>query len=346
MSQKINISIDYLKLYCVGGNWEDVEGVELKSLNMSSRHFKKISAVFLLGEKFGTLESEPFSSVLASDSSILKIENRQLYNKSLAISIRFLINSTRVVIKSITRLDIAIDFNYFKNKYYPENLITDFMKQKIRKKGRGHFIVSGSQANTSKFHYLRFGSRLSAVSVYLYNKSKEMEDVKFKPYIQNVWTQAGIDTDKPVWRLEFSMKNEATTFYNEATGEIQKMNWNDVIKEDVQRQIASSLLDKYFCFVRPNGQPRITRMPKIDLLQIERAEIVRIKLTPESDITRSDKVFLKSLHKVLRFGQSSGSEKAQEAQNLIEWMTESEFLYKYYARKRQEWDNEIAENLE
>ena len=220
------------------------------------------------------------------------------------------------------------------------------MKQKIRKKGRGHFIVSGSQANTSKFHYLRFGSRLSAVSVYLYNKSKEMEDVKFKPYIENVWMQAGINADKPVWRLEFSMKNEATTFYNEATGEIQKMNWNDVIKEDVQRQIASSLLDKYFCFVRPNGQPRVTRMPKIDLLQIERAEIVRIKLTPESDITRSDKVFLKSLHKVFRFGQSSGSEKAQEAKSLIDWMTESEFLYKFYARKRQEWDNEIAESLE
>ena len=75
MSQKINISIDYLKLYCVGGNWEDVEGVELKSLNMSSRHFKKISAVFLLGEKFGTLESEPFSSVLASEPEIMKFRS-------------------------------------------------------------------------------------------------------------------------------------------------------------------------------------------------------------------------------------------------------------------------------
>lgn len=342
MKHKTVVNIDYLKLYCIGGNWSNISDIRFKELPQRSRHFKKVSAVFLFGERFAVLEHQPHSSILDPKAALLKIENRFLYSSSLGISLRYLISIIGTNVKSISRLDIAIDFNYFIKKLYPEKLIQNYMKRKVLKRGRGKFTVSGQQQDTNRFHYLKFGSRSSPVQAYLYNKTKEMEDVKFKNYIFNSWKNAGLDIEKNTWRLEFSLKSEATTFLDESSGEIIKLTWENAIKQNVLRQLASALTDQYFTFVIPNGQPRITRMPKLQLLNLENSTIKRIKLTDEKDITRRDKVFLKNLYFEKTLNKESNIKYSNVAKKMLDTITKNSYLKKYYHSRKKFWDDEIS----
>ena len=58
----------------------------------------------------------------------------------------------------------------------------------------------------------------SNVDTYLYNKTKEMQDKKYKPWIVEAWKRAGIDTSKDVWRLEFSLHNPRFIVRDNITG--------------------------------------------------------------------------------------------------------------------------------
>lgn len=341
MNHRTVINIDYLKLYCVGGTWEDIADIRIKDLPQRSRHFKRVSAVFLFGERFAILEDKPHSKVLHPKAALLKIENRYLYSHSLGVSLRYLLAIIKADVKSISRLDIAIDFNYFVNGLYPENLIQNYMKKKVLKKGRGKFTVSGQQADTNRFHYLKFGSRTSPVQVYLYNKSKEMEDVTFKNYIFESWKNAQLDVDKNVWRLEFSLKSEATTYLDETCGEIIKLTWQDAIKQNVLRKLASSLADQYFTFVKPNGQSRITRMPKLKLLNLQESTVKRIRLTSEKDITRRDKVFLKNLYFEREINKEENPEYSESTNEVLKTLISNNYLLRYYHSRRMFWDQEI-----
>jgi len=76
----------------------------------------------------------------------------------------------------------------------------------------------------SQHEYLRFGSRKSGVSTYLYNKSLELLEKKSKPYISEMWQSCGIieDDTLPVYRLEFSINSKGLAVENKNARPIAK----------------------------------------------------------------------------------------------------------------------------
>ena len=76
----------------------------------------------------------------------------------------------------------------------------------------------------SQHQYLRFGTRKSGVSTYLYNKSLELLEKKSKPYISEMWNKCGIieDDSLPVYRLEFSINSKGMSVENKNTRPIAK----------------------------------------------------------------------------------------------------------------------------
>ena len=338
---KYTISVDYLKLYLLGGKFEDRDNIYFKRNQYSSRHYKFIDTVYFFDQVIGTLEHTPFSSVLRNESSLLKIENRFLYSSELDYLLQSFFKTTGARFQSISRLDIAIDFNYFLNGYHPQKLIADYLQGKVERNGRGIFTVMGAEKNVKDYTYLRFGSRSSDVTVILYNKSLEMQEVKHKDYIYQKWLQLGLDVSKDVWRLEFSLKSKAKYFVNTSTAEIQTLTLDCIFDNVFLKELAIGLSKRYFRFVDPKTATRKTRMKDVDLLDTSGAVMDKINIKNNTDVTRREKILLKNMFRLSQKHSSVPSSVSDEAKTIKEWLTRTPVLEDYYNRKKYDWAKEF-----
>jgi hypothetical protein len=137
---------------------------------------------------------------------LLKVLNEILYIEDYVKILSMFERHFKLKFNNITRFDICVDFCTFKNGLLPESLIKKYLSEKVVKSGKTKFYCIGSNHDTLKFDYLRFGSKTSVINTYLYNKSLEMSEVKTKPYIMDKWADLKGYNNTDVWRLEFSIK--------------------------------------------------------------------------------------------------------------------------------------------
>lgn len=338
---KYTISVDYLKLYLLGGKFEDRDNIYFKRNQYSSRHYKFIETVYYFDQVVGTLEHTPFSAVLKNESSLLKIENRFLYSSELNYLLQSFFKTTGARFQNISRLDIAIDFNSFLNQYHPQKLISDYLQGKVERNGRGVFTVMGAEKNVKDYTYLRFGSRSSDVTVILYNKSLEMREVKHKDYIYQKWLQLGLDVSKDIWRLEFSLKSKAKYFVNTSTAEIQTLTLDCIFDNVFLKELAIGLSKRYFRFVDPSTATRKTRMKDVELLDTSGAVMDKINIKNNTDVTRREKILLKNMFRLSQKHSSVPSSVSDEARTIKEWLTRTPVLEDYYNKKKHDWAKEF-----
>lgn len=215
-----------------------------------TRHYAEFWRVKYAGEDFAELQCSPYSSIINPLSAIVRITNRWLYSGELWPLVDRLLEEFGLSFKSISRIDVCADFLSFKYNYKPEQLIKDFVSQKIRKVGRAVGTVDFRQRRDG-MHYngLKFGTRESDACVYLYNKSLELAEVKDKPHIRDAWRAAGLEVQegwkvetingkkvkspkyKDVWRLEVSLKSGALGYEKKQArkqrkaGELHAVKW-------------------------------------------------------------------------------------------------------------------------
>lgn len=338
---KYTISVDYLKLYLLGGKFEDRDNIYFKRNQYSSRHYRFIETVYFFDQVIGTLEHTPFSSVLKSESSLLKIENRFLYSTELNYLLQSFFKTTGARFQNISRLDIAIDSNEFLNQYHPQQLITDYLQGKVERNGRGVFTVMGAEKNVKDYTYLRFGSRSSDVTVILYNKSLEMREVKHKDYIYQKWLQSGLDVSRDVWRLEFSLKSKAKYFVNTSSGEIQTLTLDCIFDNVFLKELAMGLSKRYFRFVDPTTATRKSRMKDITLLDTSGAVMDKINIKNNTDVTRREKILLKNMFRLSQKHSSIPPSVSDEAETIKDWLTRTPVLEDYYNKKKHDWAKEF-----
>lgn len=338
---KYIINIDYLKIYNIGGVFENKKHLSFKREKYSSRHFKLIDQVYLYDQHIGTLESDPFSSVLKANASMLKIENKWLYSKELKYVLGNFYEITGAKINNISRLDIAIDLQSFERGYLPGTLIRHYLQERIVKKGRGKFTVMGNEKNVKEFSYLRFGTRASDVVTYLYNKSEEMEEVKHKSYIFQHWEANGFDKSKNTWRLEFSLSSKANYFIDQESGELSNISLDNILDSTFIKKVAKGLIDRYFRFSIPEDKTRKTRMRDIELIDIGTAKIERINIKEGIDATRSDKILMKNMYRLSKPHSSVNHSANLGAKTVLEWMKQTMYMRDFFERKRRDWDEEF-----
>lgn len=301
------ITCDWLQLYCHNQNPTELELTALFSTNyrfvkedISSRQFRDIYSVYNCeNDLYANIQLTPFSSIIDKNACIIKLSNRELYKSNFANVLINFLEVHNFKYRSISRIDVCYDFNTFCQGMKPRRLINSFLSKRILKNNQGSYHLMGGTRLINDYSYIRFGTRSSAVCSYMYDKTKELREVKDKPYIRQLWKLNGIDDTQEVWRVEISIKSDMTHMVRTDTGEIFRLSPDDLkVQTDIE-SIFYSYAKKYFSFKINDGTKNKSRMKDVALFSRTNEVTTKpLRLTYCNDSTRSDKIFIKKLEKI------------------------------------------------
>lgn len=222
-------AVDWLQIYCKIQCSEEqlalTEGIKVVVSNFPTPQFlKKAVFSFEKEQPFAEMLFQPRTSVLPACAAQLRVLNQHLYTENWLERLRFILKSARIKFVSISRLDLAVDFNRLYKGLSPKTLLTSFIKGKFLKigisKGFLHFDDWGYKVanNTSSLKGVSFsktpnitgctwGSK-GYVQTQIYNKSKELREVKYKPWIVSTWEKNGLNVNEDVWRAEIRIQKQ------------------------------------------------------------------------------------------------------------------------------------------
>lgn len=298
-------SVDWYQYMCTL-NTESIVGnsnFQLQKKEYGTRMFKEVHEVSYNGEPFAVIAAFPRLTHMDALSAQIKVLNNWLTVDSCYDLIQQMNNELGFRFKSLSRVDLAVDFKRFKGGKSVEKFISQFDAGLVRKLGKGNVSnYSKYSARGIRHETLKFGSETSRISYKLYNKSKEMDAVKMKPYIIDYWKLNGIENSgihlngqkqgQDVWRLEFSVKSRNEEVFDMNTGEImpfQLLNYFDV---SVRENYLQALLDKYWQFVKKPKKrvSKYSRLSRIEFFTFNPTAYYFQKGDVTKDVTRSEKI--------------------------------------------------------
>lgn len=210
----------------------------------------------------------------------IKIQNAVLYVADWHFILADILASLGWRALSITRLDLACDLNYFLNGLHPETFIRKYMMrsgQTYLRDGSNKWACYGyKELHVNNFDSIRWGSRKSGVSVYLYNKSKELKEQKYKPYIVEAWKQAALNVYK-VWRVEMSINSSGRGLKSVDTGFVRSLFVDELSCQQGVENMFKVFAKKYFSFrkVENGGPKRKKDMPHVELLDYSQETLLK-----------------------------------------------------------------------
>lgn len=329
--------------------------IELVLLPYGSKQFSAIVEIYYMRDLFGLVQLYPKLPSLPKSAMIFKIANPWLYRSEWMQKFEYICAVLRIMPISISRLDLAADFNTFWGGLHPVEFIRRFMSGEIKHKGRGvgHVDFVQRYARDAKekairdslhFNALTMGKKTSDAHCYLYNKTIELDEVKNKPYIRDCWRAAGFDI-KDVWRLEVTMGAKALKFMDKKTGEPYKFGLKDILHPGDSMNIAilyRSMLHSLFFFFYPTGKKNVSREEEIQLFEDEC--LIDRGVIRESQVSnRSERILIKQLFTLSQryTGITETDQKAavRAANNLVracdlqEWYDNHKTEWTYVRRK-------------
>lgn len=295
---------------------------EIRKNDHQTRHFKQIHYIYAPGgDEVGYVAHDPHSEILAPEAGLLKLNNKYLYQEGLKEWVIKLLAELKMTFCSISRIDLALDFQRFNNNLCPGNFIRKYISDAYLKTGRAQFNLQGKEGSSKGKAYesLKFGSAESDIQYYIYNKTKEMAAVKHKQWIEDNWKANGYDGDGDVWRLEFRLKKSKKGIYaidekqhpimDIRTGEIKGyrpvkhsrlvFDMETLDSLDNISELYSYLFNRYFTFVHNNKGKRKDRCKPVTLFSKGfETKGVAIKLSEKREADRAARIFAKHLHKL------------------------------------------------
>lgn len=272
----------------------------IKKLDFGTRHFKVVQEIYIMKKRIATLTSKPHSGILDPDAMIVKFDNWVCYAINMRKIIYEFLELNKLEFISFSRVDFCADFNLFDNGMKPAKFVRQYIYRRMLRLGKSpnisHHFSQGKKEHITKG--LKFGSNLSECTAYIYNKSLEMEKVKWKPWIYMAWKKGGLDVESDVWRLEFSMKSGGVLTANTETGELDLFLSLKLLEADYIYKCYYKLYEKYFTFVWNDGQVRKDRMRKVKLFKYIYSPEVLVNAEPMKDADRSKKIFIRKLHEL------------------------------------------------
>lgn len=252
----------------------------------------------------------PKSSALDPHSCAVKVANRLLYSSTWSFHLFNVIDALGWEVKNLTRVDLACDFTHFANGQHPSEFIHHYLRdtnsadtETYIRRGSNKFCAIGTKrmlnANgTSKigeetkiesivsaFDYLRFGTRQSGVSAYLYNKSAELREKHSKPWIRQSWIDAGLiketyeegEQEPDVYRCELSIqakgmnvqvKNSADSNFCDSDV-VRRLQASDFATQLALEETWWAYQNRYFSFKVCTGQKYRKDMKELQLFEPE-----------------------------------------------------------------------------
>lgn len=252
----------------------------------------------------------PKSSALDPHSAAVKVANRLLYSSTWSFHLFNVVDGLRWLVKNVTRVDLACDFTHFANGQHPSEFIHHYLRdtnsadtETYIRRGSNKFCAIGAKkmiasdgsnkitADTkidsivSSFDYLRFGTRQSGVSAYLYNKSAELREKHSKPWIRQSWIDAGLiketyeegEQEPDVYRCELSIqakgmnvqvKNSPDSDFTDADV-VRRLQASDFSTQLALEETWWAYQNRYFSFKVCTGQKYRKDMKELHLFDPE-----------------------------------------------------------------------------
>ena len=302
------ISIDWFQISVIISDldWtiKKVDNYQLIKEQYSTKHFRNIFTIKDIRQNkiVATITINPNSTIINKNLGIIKFENWLMYqNYSKQFILQFLIDFD-LKFNSISRVDICKDFNYFDyRKTQPQIFIKNFLSNKITKLRKSKGQVYFEQGEKLDFQYIKFGSGKSRVCSYIYNKTKELEQVKEKPHIREVWKKNNLTGT--IWRCEFRIQNFDFVLIDVETGEMINYNGNlsglnsiDIL--DNATDLFYSLSNHYLKFKVVSSDSNKSRLKEFILFNNQSKKIFKKVYNDNIESTRSEKIFIKKLYEL------------------------------------------------
>lgn len=329
------ICIDWLQI-CFNGYQDKFSHSGWKLTDTQTKIFCEIWEFWNYDELILTAATKPKSKILKPDICIIKIDNKQLYTNTLFQLLNEVVKFEKLKFNNITRLDICMDFQLFDNKDKPQQVCERFFNNRYLKNGKSEFKCMGNQTNQINYNYLRFGKNTASVSAYMYNKTLEMNEVKLKSHILQLWENLGIANNTDVWRLEFSIKEFSNNLINNDTGEIVEINYSELSNQAKLFEIYKALYNKYFDFRKNDYSQNKSRMKRVMLFEFDKA-VYRWFVDPKKlDSTRADRIFINKIEKYNNELRQINLDKFDELEEMKLKIIETKNLKNWYNKTHAE----------
>lgn len=322
--EKYCISVDWLQVCCYSNNlafllnndyYNKVDSLPywLELQPLETRNFARFIRVHTkVGNDWrycADVLAVPRSTMLNSNIVLVKIHNRFLYSQNYIKLLYNICATFKLSIKGLTRLDLCYDCNSFHNGLKPHKFIKEFVTAEfdspryIYKVGAKQFRVYGGKSFSSatKFSGIEFGSGKSSKRCYIYDKTRELEEVKDKPWIRQYWQENGLISDAKmhVYRAEISIKCDGMDLLNMSTGELFKISPEYLKSQPAIEKLFHFYAARMFRFHRKGKHTRVRDYDRIELF--ENSPIITCKpkkICVNADTGRTEKICVNTLSKL------------------------------------------------
>lgn len=264
------ISVDWLQVYCTGqhiipGDYHSELGTFRVYLSeRRTKLWNRVLVIKLQEKPCAVICQEPRSPQLDKLATTVKLENRYLYYQGYVKLLWSLLKCLNLTYKGLTRLDIALDCNKLYGGMKVDRLIYNYVmkpegaKGAISRKYDREYRLTGNKnpGKNSMLTSIRFGTENSRISAYIYDKSKELQEVKDKPWIREMWAQNSLKNEdgSHVWRFEISIKAQGRELLNTQTGVVFRLSPDYLTSQQSVEQLFMCYAESVFNFSRCEGQ--------------------------------------------------------------------------------------------
>lgn len=341
--------------YNVGLNWK-------KIYKLVIHHHGK-------SEVFAELETENKHESVTS--SCIRFQNKFLYDKDFLQLAEDCFNAFGFKFIGISRIDLYMDFQKLNSKVSqnPENFIKQVFNGNYLKQGRASFMpfVKADLYNHRLDQYnderleqnfytkggermnitgARWGKLSSGFQIKMYNKTLEMAEQKFKPYIDHSWKAAGFVDNLPTYRLEFTVNRKDFYSYDKTTGEIfDNMRELSQLTPEMLEYATLMLYKRHFKFHRRivtiNGKRKVLndrkrRLPEFYPIDTKDAIWIKEKVTVQSSSGRTKKTEISNLVKDYLAVKDAPTPLADELLKVLGFKLSDSGLFDWFYKKYSE----------
>ena len=167
--------------------------------------------------------------VLDPNACHVRLTNRTCYFQNAVQLMQEFLERYGLHYQRISRIDICLDFETFDYGDKPADFMARYMKGRYSKINQCNITSHGADRWDGRvWNSVSWGNKKSMVGTKFYNKTKELAEVRDKPYIRQAWRAAGlIDDDMrmvkfcddgternvEIWRVEFSIKSSTRNWF-------------------------------------------------------------------------------------------------------------------------------------
>ncbi len=246
------VNLDWLEVFCLEPicSTRDAEyfrerGFIVEEREYGTRIYNQMFTLFgtdnypLLEIRRSPKSSQPNGGLLPMNACHVRLVNRTCYYYDAAQKLKAFLIEHGLEYQRISRVDVCLDFERFDSGDWPQKFLRRYLQEKFAKINQTRIANYGEDAwTTRRWDSISWGREKSDVTTKLYNKTKQLNEVKDKPYIKQAWFACGL-IDNPVtcerrsakgvvykpdiWRVEFSVRSGVKGwFVIEPNGKVNK----------------------------------------------------------------------------------------------------------------------------